>query len=154
MHRSSYLASIGVLTLGLFLSLPVLGSSARAQEAPASTAAAETAASCQLPAAVQQAVGDPIAPASCTANCTEGPDVTVNCSGTCTAVDQNCNVNQRGYAQCSGGSRQYCASCSGGGSCTQFFCEPNDWCTTDADCCGIYGGSGFCYFGYCQCPGG
>jgi len=69
--------------------------------------------------------------AFCSALCEGGTTVSVNCSS-CTAVDQNCSVNQRGYAQCSGGSPVYCpypcctAQCQGGatvsvgctGSCT------------------------------------
>jgi hypothetical protein len=94
--------------------------------------------------------------AYCEAQCGGGTTVSVNCSGSCTAVDRNCSVNQRGYAQCYGGSPVYCPSacpttcsaetpCPGGGS---VWCQGVDECV---------GGPGLCFVqcdgDYTWCPG-
>lgn len=44
---------------------------------------------------------------TCIADCGSDPDVSCNTTGTCTAVDRNCDVNQRGYVDCNG-SVTYC----------------------------------------------
>lgn len=49
----------------------------------------------------------------CVANCGAGSvpwSVSTNCSGTCTAVDQNCDAGVRGYVECNG-VKQYCQPC-------------------------------------------
>ena len=60
----------------------------------------------------------PGARAMCTAVCQQGSNRTVNCLGECTAVDQNCAAGRRGYAQCNGGSKNYCDPCPVTATCT------------------------------------
>jgi len=96
----------------------------------------------------------------CSADCGGGTSVYVNCGGTCTATDRNCSAGQRGYAQCTGGSKVYCPSpcppppdcfvetpCPSGGSV---------WCW-GSDPYSCSGGPGYC-FAMCDgvatwCPG-
>ena len=70
-----------------------------------------------LPACLAESFGGgPQLDATCTADC--GASAPVSCSspppGSCTAVDQNCPVGQRGYVVC-GSTRTYCPDC-----CDQF----------------------------------
>ena len=92
--------------------------------------------------------------ATCTAQCGGGTSVTVNCSGTCTAVDRNCDNRQQGYAKCTGGSQVNCPDpcpCWADTPC------PNGswvWCMGYDHC---VGGPGYC-FAMCDgvatwCPG-
>jgi hypothetical protein len=60
---------------------------------------------------------------NCYATCGPGSSVSVTCSGSCMAVDQNCDAGVQGYVQCSGGTRQDCAPCE---RCTAWtYCPDN-----------------------------
>lgn len=74
--------------------------------------------------------------ATCTAICTTGPNKTVSCGGSCTAVDQNCGAGQQGYAQCTGGSKVYCNPC-GSVTCTAHCQYGPDRVLTCANGCAI-----------------
>jgi hypothetical protein len=65
----------------------------------------------------------------------------VQCTGTCTIVDQSCNAGVQGYVQCQGGARADCTSCH--------------WCSAATSCpegggisCGAWGNYGV------NCTGG
>lgn len=47
---------------------------------------------------------------TCTADCGAYPAVSCTTSGTCSAVDRNCSVGQRGYVECNG-AYTYCPVC-------------------------------------------
>ena len=90
------------------------------------------------------ALADPVEPllvdfgfhAQCTAiaECAPFTDVSCNQGGTCTGVDRNCNVGERGYVTCSG-TTTYCggACCGSDGVCeVGYGCS----CEEDPDCAG------------------
>jgi hypothetical protein len=86
----------------------------------------------------------PAVPKACsaTANCT--PGTTVSCTytgtgGTCTAVDRNCSVNQRGYVSCNGVVTNCPTTCQ---SCN-LICQACNQCDQTGDC-----------FACCRCDGG
>lgn len=96
--------------------------------------------------------------ATCTANCAPDPYVTCstpNQSDSCTAVDRNCSINQRGYVQCGttkidcatpcpptcteGSTRFVATGCcdDGGRRRSEQRCTNNQWVYTGEFFCGI-----------------
>jgi hypothetical protein len=108
------------MTVALLLSLSLLASAAPADLAPDTPTA--VAPQDQMPVRlidgqlrmdpIYVGLDDPIAPAYCIADC--NPHTDVDCTGSsCTAVDRNCSVGQRGYVQCDGQAKIWCPTCSG-----------------------------------------
>jgi hypothetical protein len=94
--------------------------------------------------------------AFCEAQCNGGTTVSVNCTGSCIAVDQNCSApptQQGGYAQCPGGSPVYCplpcpceaTAICGDGSVAH--CEGTNFCVANNYC------FAYCDGTYFWCPG-
>ena len=131
----------------LVLSLLLMAASGASAETAAPAAAAGT-----CPDPVETAVGGPIAPGTCSADCGAYEDVTIQCSGTCTIVDQNCSSGVRGYVQCNGGTKHYCGECGEPiPTCPYGLCPVGISCNTHADCCATIGPFGYCLNGTCQC---
>jgi len=129
-----------VLLAVLFTGAPARASDAAHQVGqPTDAPATATILGASLLAPVAQA--DVSATADCTAYCEDGS--AIPCSGpSCTAVDQNCSANERGY--CSGSSgTQYCDSCSEPPPPT---CEMFAPCAVHSDC-----GNGTCFHLQCFC---
>jgi hypothetical protein len=61
----------------------------------------------------------------CTANCYGGGTVSCSGTGTCTAVDDNCNVGEQGHVVCNGAYTWCPTACPG--------CGPY-WCNGESDC--------------------
>jgi hypothetical protein len=101
------------------LALALLAFPLAAQQPPACRGASIGLAGNQLFAAGQQPpdLFLPVAPQEmtsvCTASCGQmGGTASVSCPGACTAVDQNCENGQQGYAQClPTGQTQWCNPC-------------------------------------------
>ena len=99
---------------------------------------------------------------SATAQCHNGTTRSCSSGGTCTAVDSNCNNNQRGYVNC-GGTVTYCPVCppSGPDCSIDGYCNPECSPFEDFDCeCAIgasctnnnqCGWAGFCQNNRCGC---
>jgi hypothetical protein len=98
---------------------------------------------------------DPFDPGSslqayCTADCQYG-SVSVNCSGTCTAVDQVCNggSGSGGYVTCNGVTTSRCEECSSLPPCSEYYgqsCSPDG---SFAQCESFPG-----WIAFCDCVGG
>lgn len=73
-------------------------------------------------------LGDPIAPADCTAQCGGGSPV--SCWGnSCSAEDRNCSIGQRGFVECDGVYTLCNPACPGSQ------CEEGTWRFLTGDCC-------------------
>jgi hypothetical protein len=130
------------MTLVLLLSATLLASAAPADLAPPTPTVA--AAQDQMPVRlidgqlrldpIYVGLGDPIAPAYCIADC--APHVDVDCTGsTCTGVDRNCAVGQRGYVQCDQEAKIWCPSCDPDPPGTE--CTDGEWdIVQTGSCCG------------------
>ena len=144
------LIPLTLLTL-VFLLAPTSGSATDAT-APAKGTPAAAAGTCPDP--VETAVGGPIAPGTCSADCGGVGGGSTSCSGTCTIVDRNCANNQRGYVQCNGGAKVYCSqpcstSCSPTANCTQ---GPDVSCS-GSSCTVVHQNCNFGIRGYVECDG-
>jgi hypothetical protein len=145
----------------LFALTLALGGPARSETPPQPPALPDApwlaGALCPAPEAAGTGRELPSLQATCTAQCPDtGGSVTVNCAGTCTAQDQDCDAGIRGQARCNDGSQTKqcgeCVTCDAITECpdgTQLFC----WGWGD-DC---LGGSGLCFVRcdgvYQFCPG-
>lgn len=98
-----------LVLIGSLLCLVLLPMQAAAESAVNAVADPDVGQAIALPAAG----AEPLAiTATCTASCTDtGGSVSVSCSGTCTAVDQDCDSGERGYVQCNSNPPKYCAAC-------------------------------------------
>lgn len=167
MQPSSNLTLLARVTLALALAVSLLGAAGLAADEAAKPEAAEPAAAATVAESVpggpagacsaapgpsaaapawQAALGGPIAPANCVADCTQNPDV--GCWGSsCVSVDQSCQNGIRGFVQCDGGPVLYCNVCP---ECPEE-CPQGISCSNDDDCCATTYGEGFCVNGTCQC---
>lgn len=135
----------------------------------AADGAADTASQCQ-PAITSTVVDALAAPAAdgpgssdgtasrsyCAANCQYG-SATTNCSGTCTAVDQNCNSGVRGHVTCNGQTVDQCDPCPTQTCTAQTFCPDGTVLSCSGTAPNCYGGGELCLVacdGNAQfCPG-
>lgn len=149
--------------LAVLAALAILGAPAGADEVVDGTAdlaidpATAATGSCPTPSAAigGTASQDADALAFCQADCEDGTTISVNCSGSCQAVDQNC-PNVRGHVACNGTITDRCPICETPACQAERECPDGTYlfCQGTSEC---LGGNGLCFVrcdgNYQFCPG-
>lgn len=149
-NRVRCLLLSALATVFVVLASPVAGDGSESGGAVAPEASAPICLAQTTPPEASQSIGTA---AFCEADCEDGSTISYNCSGTCTATDQNC-PSVRGQVTCNGTVVRRCPVCS----CTVTTPCPDGsqlQCSSSNNDC--VGGPGLCFVRcdgvYQWCPG-